>query len=38
MLTIKQITDQKEAVIAGLKKKHFADAESVIEQILALQR
>lgn len=35
MLTIKQITDQKEAVIAGLKKKHFADAEAVIDQILA---
>ncbi len=35
MLTIKQITDQKEAVIAGLKKKHFADAEAVVEQILA---
>ncbi|MGM9693733.1 MAG: serine--tRNA ligase [Alloprevotella sp.] len=36
MLTIKQIIDNKEAVINGLKKKHFANAEAVIEQVLAI--
>ena len=34
MLTINQITDNKEAVIAGLNKKHFANAEQVIAQVL----
>ena len=32
MLTIKQILDNKEAVIRGLEKKHFADARETIEQ------
>lgn len=36
MLTIKQILDNKEAVIHGLEKKHFADARETIEQVLAL--
>ena len=36
MLTIKQIIDNKEAVINGLKKKHFKNAEQVIEQVLAI--
>lgn len=36
MLTIKQILDNKEAVIRGLEKKHFADARETIEQVLAL--
>lgn len=36
MLTIKQIIDNKEAVINGLKKKHFKHAEQVIEQVLAI--
>ncbi len=36
MLTIKQITDDKEAVILGLKKKHFNNAEQVINQVLQL--
>ncbi|MBR3115330.1 MAG: serine--tRNA ligase, partial [Bacteroidaceae bacterium] len=34
MLTINQITDNKEAVIAGLNKKHFANAGQVIAQVL----
>ena len=34
MLTINQITDNKEAVIAGLNKKHFSNAEQVIAQVL----
>lgn len=36
MLTIKQITDDKEAVIAGLKKKHFANAEQAIHEVIQL--
>lgn len=36
MLTIKQILDDKEAVIRGLEKKHFANAREVIEQVLAI--
>ncbi len=35
MLTIKQIADDKEAVIRGLEKKHFKDARKNIEQVLA---
>ncbi len=35
MLTIKQILDDKEAVIRGLEKKHFAGAREAIEQVLA---
>ena len=34
MLTIKQITDDKEAVIRGLEKKHFAGAREAIERVL----
>ena len=36
MLTIKQIIDNKEAVINGLKKKQLKNAEQVIEQVLAI--
>ena len=36
MLTIKQIIDNKEAVINKQKKKHFKNAEQVIEQVLAI--
>lgn len=36
MLTINQITDNREAVIAGLNKKHFADAEKTIDEVLAV--
>ena len=35
MLTIKQITDDKEAVIRGLEKKHFKGAREAIDQVLA---
>ena len=34
MLTIKQITDDKEGVIKGLEKKHFAGAREVIDAVL----
>lgn len=36
MLTIHQITDDKEGVIKGLEKKHFAGAREAIEQVLKL--
>ena len=35
MLTIKQITDDKEAVIRGLKKKNFSDARKAIDAVIA---
>lgn len=35
MLTIKQILEDKEAVIRGLEKKHFANAREVIDRVLA---
>ena len=38
MLTIKQIQDDKEAVIRGSEKKHFANAREVIEQVLTVDR
>ena len=36
MLTIKQITDDKEAVIRALEKKHFQGAREAIDQVLAV--
>ncbi len=36
MLTIKQITDDKEAVIRGLEKKHFKEAREAIEKVLSI--
>ena len=36
MLTIKQILDDKEAVICGLEKKHFAGAAEAIEKVLEI--
>ena len=36
MLTIKQITEQTELVLKGLKKKHFSNAEEVINKIIEL--
>ena len=36
MLTLKQIYDNKAAIIAGLEKKHFASAAETIEQVIAL--
>ena len=38
MLTLKQITEQTELVIAGLEKKHFADARTAIEKVIALDQ
>ncbi len=35
MLTLKQIYDNKAAIIAGLEKKHFAGAEEAIEKVIA---
>ena len=34
MLTIKQILEDKEAVIRGLEKKHFAGAREAIDKVL----
>ena len=36
MLTLKQITEQTEQVIAGLNKKHFKNAEEAIAQAIKL--
>ena len=36
MLTVKQIIDNKELVIAGLEKKHFQDARETIEKVLEI--
>ena len=36
MLTLKQIYEDKDKVIAGLQKKHFAGAEEAIEKVLEL--
>lgn len=36
MLTLKQIYDDKAKVVAGLQKKHFANAEEAIEKVIAL--
>ena len=36
MLTLKQIYDNKDLVIAGLEKKHFSAAAQAIEQVIAL--
>lgn len=36
MLTLKQITEQTQTVIAGLNKKHFHNAEDVIGKVLEL--
>ena len=36
MLTLKLITEQTERVIAGLRKKHFPDAEEALRKVIAL--
>ena len=36
MLTIQQITEKKEATIAGLNKKHFPNAAQTIEEVIVL--
>ncbi len=38
MLTLKQIYDDKELIIAGLEKKHFNGAREAIEQLIALDQ
>jgi len=35
MLTIKQITENTDAVIRGLEKKHFKNAKETIDQVIA---
>ena len=36
MLTLKQITENTEGIIRGLEKKHFKDAQTIIEQVIVL--
>ena len=36
MLTIKQITENTDAVLRGLEKKHFKNAKETIAQVLDL--
>ena len=36
MLTLKQINDDKEAIIAGLEKKHFSGAREAIDEVLRI--
>ncbi len=36
MLTLKQIYDSPEQIIAGLQKKHFANAEETIRRVMAI--
>ena len=36
MLTIKQIREDKEAIIRGLEKKHYPNAKEAIEAVLAI--
>ena len=36
MLTIKQITEDAQAVVRGLEKKHFKGAQEAIDQVLEL--
>ena len=36
MLTLKQIYDNPEKIVAGLQKKHFADAEATIRRVMAI--
>ena len=38
MLTLKQIYEGKDAVIAGLEKKHFNNAHEVIESVIAIDQ
>lgn len=38
MLTLKQITEQTDRVIAGLQKKHFNDAAAVVAKVLDLDK
>ena len=38
MLTIKQIENDKEAIIKGLNKKHFVGAEEAIDRVIELDQ
>ena len=38
MLTLKLITEETDRVIAGLEKKHFADARQAIEAVIAVDK
>ena len=38
MLTIKQIIENKEAIVRGLEKKHFPNAKEAIEAVLATDK
>ena len=38
MLTLKQIYEDKAAIVAGLNKKHFAGAEEAIDQVIAIDQ
>ncbi len=38
MLTLKQITEDTEHVIAGLEKKHFENARKAIEEVIAVDK
>jgi len=38
MLTLKQITEETERVIAGLEKKHFKGAKEAVEQAMAIDK
>ena len=38
MLTLKLITEETDRVIAGLEKKHFADARQAIEGVIAVDK
>ncbi len=36
MLTLRQITEQTEAIVAGLEKKHVKDARKAVEEVIAV--
>ena len=38
MLTLKLITEEKDRVISGLEKKHFAGAKEAIDNVLAIDK
>ena len=38
MLTLKNIIENRRAVVEGLHKKHFAEAEKVIDEIIDLDK
>ena len=38
MLQLNFIRENKETTLAGLRKKHFANAEAVVDQVLTLDQ